>query len=595
MKKVLKNNLFLLRYVYRASKFRIPLAVLNTIMDAVMPVINILLVKYSIDMVVSGDGLKNFLILIAAIAILYTIFFLYGAWYRKVYCLHSDLKIQQYIQKVLYEKEKEIDLKAYDNPDFYNQYTKAMNEAESQISNVLNTWLNLIRSCISCIGVVVIVLTLEPLMILFTILPIIISICVSNMANKIQYSYDMECVEQNRKKDYVKRIFYQQQYIKDLKLFDMSDYFIRFYHTVIQRRHDIADAYSKKLGIYDFIQAFVQIAFVLSMICYLGCATYNGWISVGDFAGLLNSSQELGSGIQSLFSAIPQFIKNSMYIENIQVFLDYQSDLEQSKDKEVINEAMEYIEIKNLGFQYSISERYVLKNINMKINRGDKIAIVGYNGSGKSTLVKCLLRLYDASSGEIIINGRRYRDLNAAALRDKFGVVFQDFQCFAISLADNILCRECVNDSDKENVLHALGESGLLDKVRTLDLGIATILSKEFDDKGTILSGGELQKLAIARAISKKSEILIFDEPSSALDPMAEYELNKKIMDFASDKTLILISHRLSTTKDADKIYFLDNGEIVESGTHQELMLLNGKYAELFQIQAEKYTHSEGN
>ena len=223
----------------------------------------------------------------------------------------------------------------------------------------------------------------------------------------------------------------------------------------------------------------------------------------------------------------------------------------------------------------------------MTVKAGQKIALVGYNGAGKSTLVKLLLRLYDVSGGDIFINGKSIKDYTLCSYRNKFGTVFQDFQLYAADIAENVLTDE-YSEGDQPRVLEALKNSGFEERLSSLKEGIHTPLTKEFDQNGINLSGGEAQKVAISRVFAKDCEIVILDEPSSALDPMTEYELNNTLMT-ALDKTVIIISHRLSTTRMADVIYMLENGEIIEQGSHDELMQTGDKYAEMFLKQAEKY------
>jgi ATP-binding cassette subfamily B protein len=223
----------------------------------------------------------------------------------------------------------------------------------------------------------------------------------------------------------------------------------------------------------------------------------------------------------------------------------------------------------------------------MTIKAGQKIALVGYNGAGKSTLVKLILRLYDPNSGKVLINGEGIKDFTISSYRSKFSTIFQDFRIYSASVAENVLCGKYTN-VDEKRVNSALSNSGFDEKLASMPHGIDTVLTKEFDSEGINLSGGEAQKIAIARVFARDCDIVILDEPSSALDPDSEYELNKTLMT-AFDKTVIIISHRLSTTRMADMIYMLEDGKIIEQGDHDSLMKLDGKYAEMFNKQAEKY------
>ena len=225
----------------------------------------------------------------------------------------------------------------------------------------------------------------------------------------------------------------------------------------------------------------------------------------------------------------------------------------------------------------------------MNIEHNQKIAIVGRNGAGKSTLVKLLMHLYEPQNGEILQNNIPIGNYSADKYREQFATVFQDFKLFRISVAENVLMRSVENKDDEEIVHDALKKVGLYDKVMSYEKGIYTEVSRDFDENGIVFSGGEEQKIAIARALAKNSNILIFDEASSALDPVAEYEINSLILSIAADKTVIIISHRLSTSKGADVIYYLENGKVAEFGSHEHLISIDGKYAEMFNIQATQY------
>ena len=246
------------------------------------------------------------------------------------------------------------------------------------------------------------------------------------------------------------------------------------------------------------------------------------------------------------------------------------------------------IELQNVSFAYGSKTDDLLKDINLHIKPGEKIALVGYNGAGKTTLVKLLMRLYDVDGGVIKADGKDIRKYDVAKYRDTIGTVFQDFKIFAGNVKENVLLN-VDTDCDKERITQALTDSGLMKRVQGMKAGLDTELTTEFSQEGINLSGGESQKLAIARVFYKDAGLMILDEPSSALDPIAEYQLNHAMLSATKDKTVIFISHRLSTTRIADRIIMLENGQIVEQGTHQELLNQNGKYAQMWKVQAGAY------
>ena len=240
-----------------------------------------------------------------------------------------------------------------------------------------------------------------------------------------------------------------------------------------------------------------------------------------------------------------------------------------------------------MSFTYPGNDKPTLKNINLTVKPYEKIALVGYNGAGKTTLTNLLLRLYDVSDGSICIDGEDIRDVTVESHRNRFSAVFQDFQLFACNTGENVALSD---KFDEEKVKEALGHSGFN---KELKKGVFTELLREFDDEGRMLSGGESQKVAIARAFYKNCPYIILDEPSANLDPIAEYNLNQAMIEAAEQKTVIFISHRLSTTVNADRIYVMENGEIIESGSHEELMALGGTYSYMFNLQAEKYKDAD--
>lgn len=590
MKKQFSNSIQMLGYIYEASKFRIFFAVINAILQSVNPVLIIIIIQQSITMLMSGDenslySLGFFLLICVAIN---AVIIIYGGWYRLIYGVHSDFKIKKSIQQKVYLKIQSIDISAFDDPQFYSVYTRAVNETSSRAINVLSTFTNLLRSILTFIGVIYILISLDAVIIAFVVISIVLSILLNGFQNKISYKYDREQTKNIREQEYVGRLFYLSQYAKDIKFFNLYGYFTDKFRHSIDNQDTVRKKYDKKLTLVDILQNAVQVLTVLTTIFYLGWKFVIGSIVIADFATLLNASQELGGTIQQIFMFLPQTANNSMYIDDLNEFLNYKSTIE--KDGGITPlPGRHVIEAKKLQFRYSSASPLVLDKIDLCINPGEKIAIVGRNGSGKTTLIKILLRLYDPTSGIVEMDGKDYREYDVRSLRRRIGVVFQDFSCYASSVADNVLLRSVQSEKDEQTVVNSLKLCGLYEKVSALKNGIYTVLTKEFDEDGVIFSGGEMQKLAIARMFANDYDIIIMDEPSSALDPIAEYELNSKIIEAAANKTLIIVSHRLSTTKDADKIIYMENGRIEEMGTHKSLIELNGKYAELFNIQASKY------
>ncbi|MBR3691479.1 MAG: ABC transporter ATP-binding protein, partial [Clostridia bacterium] len=250
------------------------------------------------------------------------------------------------------------------------------------------------------------------------------------------------------------------------------------------------------------------------------------------------------------------------------------------------------IRAEGLTFAYPGSDKAVLDGIDLTIAPGERVALVGYNGAGKTTLIKLLLRLYDPTEGRILLNGHDLREYDITSLREYFGCVFQDFVLFAATLGENVAC-DFMENSDPGKIREALDLAGFSERLAKMEKGIDTPLTREFDENGLNLSGGENQKVAMARTFAKPSGCIILDEPSAALDPLSEYRLNESMNAAAAGRTVVYISHRLSTTRMADRICMMEQGRIIESGSHDELMTQNGKYAEMFESQASRYVGEE--
>ena len=299
-------------------------------------------------------------------------------------------------------------------------------------------------------------------------------------------------------------------------------------------------------------------------------------------------------------NAVIKSYEDSLYIANLKDFLEYEPAIDEMQEGvlpkacEESAESSSILTFSNVGFTYLGQEKPVLHDISMTIRRNEKIAIVGHNGAGKTTFVKLLMRLYDVSEGEILYYGRNIRELDLPEYRKLYGTAFQDYQVFAMTVAENVLMRRPEGEADYRKAEDCLKRAGVYEKICGLPHGMDTVMTKEFAEDGAVLSGGELQKIAVARAFAKEYQIAIFDEPSSALDPVAEYRLYENMLQGCADKTVLFISHRLSTAALADRIYLFENGRIVEQGSHEMLMGQNGKYADMFRKQAENYVGGMG-
>lgn len=584
---MLSNIMYFLKLLFSVS----PLLVIGECIWGIVLVlptrlISVLGVKYMIDVVASGENLNRLYIVVAVVAAVLIISKL-AAWiFREFFWNVEKEKVYKGLNERLYKKAKSLDLESYDNPAFYNNFILTIESSSDNMQNILGLVRNYIGNVVSLITIASILLAIDPVCLLIILVFVGIFMPLSKKIGALQMGRRIDNTKFHRRSDYFQRIFYLQDYAKEVRMNNIRPILIDNYNDAADKVVENQKKYWSKISILYFIQDFgVQIlGFMFVLPLYLGyCVLIEHSISAGDFVASFNGAYAIASSINFLTVwALARFEEQGKMIEKYREFLKTESKINDGKFTAKITEPKN-IEIKNLSFTYPGNTKPSLKNINLTIKPYEKIALVGFNGAGKTTLTNLLLRLYDVSEGEILIDGENIKNATVKSHRDRFTAVFQDFQIFSCSVGENVALDV---DPDGDRVNEALSHSGFSKKLKN---GTDTELLREFDDKGVMLSGGESQKIAIARAFYNQCPYIILDEPSANLDPVAEYKLNQSMLESAEDKTVIFISHRLSTTINADRIFVMENGEIIESGSHTELMAMNKTYAKMFNMQAEKY------
>lgn len=527
------------------------------------------------------------ILLINMIQIIPDGYFIHGWTYKAKPMLYRSLK------EKMYEKAAEIDLSCYDDPKYYNDFVLAVAEAESSIDRFLKMCNMMVQ------GITVIVTTgafyimTDATGIFFVLASFVLRFLVSRVLNKLNFDVRLKVNPLERKRNYVSRVFYLNDYAKELRLHPkVGDKLEKEF----EETNDEIAKEQKRVGLkrtfLNFTRDYVVGDFIMDglYITYLVFkATVLKTLAYSDAVVLFNRTSSLRRGFANIADVVPMAQENSLYIDKIRAFLDYKPKMELNVGETVPSNNAE-LSLKHVSFKYSEDADETLKDITLKVKPGEKIAIVGYNGAGKTTLIKLLMRLYDPTEGTITYHGKDIKDYKPCDYRRRIGVVFQDYQMYGATLLENVLMTDSkAGDYSEEAAKEALERAGFSKRLQTLPHSLDTQVTTEFDKDGINFSGGESQKIAISRAFYKDADILIMDEPSSALDPIAEYELNKAMESAAKGKTVFYISHRLSTTRDADRIILLEKGCIVEEGTHESLLDMNGKYAEMWRVQAGRY------
>ncbi len=548
--------------------------------------ISVIGVKYIIDVVTSGEKLERIFYAVIVISVILIGSTIISWLFREFYWNVEREKVYYGLNKKLYDKARSLDLESYDNPEFYNNFILTIESSSDNIANLLGLVRMYFANIIAFITISSIIFTIDPWCLVIILVDISIFLPISKKVGSLMMERRVENAKYHRRSDYFQRVFYLQDYAKEVRMNNISPLLIDRYNDAADDVINNQAKYWNKISALNCTQRVgVQgLGFLFLLPLYLGyCVLIKESVTPGDFVATFNGAHAVALSFQFLTVwALARFSEQAKMIDKYREFLSADFKIKNGGKKAPKTKPKE-IQIKNLSFTYPNNDKPTLEDINLTIKPYEKIALVGYNGAGKTTLTNLLLRLYDATEGEILIDGEDIRDVTADSHRDRFAAVFQDFQIFSCSLGENVALDI---DPDESSVWDALKHSGFNKKLKN---GINSELLREFDDEGVMLSGGEAQKAAIARAFYKDCPYVILDEPSANLDPVAEYNLNQAMIEAADNKTVIFISHRLSTTVNADKIYVMENGRIIESGNHAELMELNGTYAYMFNLQAEKY------
>jgi ATP-binding cassette subfamily B protein len=401
-----------------------------------------------------------------------------------------------------------------------------------------------------------------------------------------------------RRTEYVNRVMYLADYSKEMRLSNIYNVLEYTYKNAVIRITQTVKKYLKQNLFHGFGQFYFSYTIIFEGILLYGayCALIKQSVSLSQFAVLTSM---MGLASWALINTANNLMKcgeNGMYIQNLRAFMEHKEIIPENQDGIIPDGEIKSLEFRNVSFSYK-ENTPVISNLSFEMRDKSSIALVGHNGAGKSTIIKLLFRLYDPVGGEILVNGINIKEYNLKAYRGLFAAAFQDYKIFAGTVRENVLMGRASSECNvDESVNNALERAHVAEKIKNLPNGTDSILTKEFDEDGQVLSGGEFQKIVVARAFANPAPIKVFDEPSSALDPIAEYELFESILEESGNSLMVFISHRLSSVKKADEVIMLENGEIIERGNHETLMELQGKYADMFTKQAKNYrpdSHTE--
>ena len=586
----IKASVFVVKILFKTTPILIICYIAMNIITALIPAVNILLSKNVIDGLAgiynggeSAEVWRYIIILFLLVVI--------NALLNEMELAIPEFistKNEKCLTSIILDKFSKTEIKRLEDKQS-NDAIQAVKDSQFYISRTFDYAVNYIpKNIITFVSTISIIFAYYPLIALFYIFTTIPGIIINCVQSDKMNQFSIDSIPETRKKDYLYGILTQSYYAKDLRLYNLSKPFRNKYNELWNKiKLEREKIFKKGFRGLNLSTAINCLGYV-GMYVYLIYKTYNGDLSIGGLtaftAGILTVSGAFGGIVGHIMTYQRIFVSR---ILSAMEFFNWKE--ENNANSENLQAEKFDIEFRNVTFKYPNTDNTVLKDLSFTIKDGEKIALVGVNGAGKSTIVKLLLRMYEPDEGEILINGVNVKNYDVNSYREKFSACFQDVSHYSLTFAENIALSDLKNINDTDAVIRAVNASGLDNIHEKWEKKLETPLTRNFEEDGVDLSGGQWQKVAIARAFFRNAPFIILDEPSSALDPIAESQIFNSFSELCGNKSGLLISHRLSSIMIVDRIVFLENGQIKETGTHAELMKQNGTYAEMYSLQAEKY------
>lgn len=585
--KAINNIWFAVKEVAAVSKSMIVKLVVHCVFEILVACMNVFLLKFVTDYAMSGhfDLMK-----LSAYLFLYCVFMIVTYIYKNnvmgVSKRKFDTGMMSKVMCGIYQKSVRINLADYDIKDFYDKLDRVMDKGGTLYWDILCDCFTLISRMLALFFVFTVYH--DACLVIAVAVNVVSHLILDIQLDKRSYIFEKQEETYNRFEDYINRVFSENRYAQELRTsVSVKDMLLGKYDRWTKGCQDRYDSYLK----YYFHNTAVRS--VSAYLVYLVTSVYvsNLWfhqkITVGDFLVMISVVAGMTQQLLDALKTFPQLYQSSKYVGEVRELLDYPTMLDHDAEKESVArfESMEFCDV---CFRYREQDSFHVHDVSFKVHKAEIVAIVGLNGSGKSTLADCMMGLLMPDSGEIRLNGRDYREYKMRDIRNLFSTVFQDFQIYELSVAENILMREVHSQEDVNLVNAALEYVGLYEKVTAFSQGIHTVLSMSQWDCG--LSGGEQQLLAIARAYARQTPVILLDEPTSALDVYMTNMFYQKLFGLrdVQKRTIILISHKLKYLDRADQILFVRDGTVSGTGNHEELMRRNREYASLYQLRGEE-------
>ena len=587
---IFKNYKFMLKTICKASASRVWLSIFFTVINDLFSIFyNVLFFAYFMDAVEKGKSIATISKALLVFILINIVFETLNSYYNQAYIPQNDVKLSLFFKNMIYKKIMTVDIECFDNPEYYDNVTLVLNDLFNRVNSILNNIAQFISHLCCVIVLIGYFAQIDFVIVMISLISVLTGLFFEPVINKYRYHYTNESLKYQRKYDYVKRICIQAECAWELRTTNVKNVLNKMLGDAFWGLKTLLKKYYRKITILDSVQVFCGFGIVscITTLISIHRIVVDKTVTIAMFLPLMGAIAQFTWRASSVISCFTGILNDNIYLNKFHEFYRYESRVV-SRKEEMVDALFGGMKIDHLYFKYNENNDYTLKDICMEIRPRQKIALVGYNGAGKSTLINLILRLYDPDQGSITYNDKNICYYNVKNYRSKYGIVLQDINVYATTIGQNIaMDTKVYSDEEMQNVMNSLH---LKDKINNYEGRFDTQLTHELSDSGEMLSIGQCQCLALARIfIDPKKQLYILDEPTSALDPIAEEEIFETINSYLADKTVIYISHRFSASKIADKIYFMEKGQIVEQGTHDELILQSGKYADMFNLQAKYY------
>ena len=600
---------YIVKLVWETAPHLLILMCLFCVLEGVLPVVGAYISKDILNVIAEfigteslGSAFVDIFETLRPLLFIFLAYFIYlfankilGKVSGIVTALAGELVVNHIKMKII-EKSKEVDVPSFDRPEFYEKLENANREASMRPIGILSATFKVISSLISVISFITVLATLSPWAPLMIVLAATPGAIVNFSYRRKSFGYIRRHSKERREMNYYSGVMVDKDLAKEIRILGLGDTFSEKYKQSFAKYYKGMRRLILKEGFDQILVGFISTVINCLLFGYIAYNVIYGDRQIGDWSLYTGALNSISGAVNSILTATATIYEGTLFIENMIAFMK-----EEVKIKATLPEPLvpkrgigHTVEFKNVSFSYPGTDRYVLHNVNLTMNPGESVVLVGLNGAGKTTLIKLLTRLYDPTEGQILLDGRDLREYDPRALYDMFGIIFQDFGKYAVSASENIKFGDVAREHSDSSVRLAAEQGGADGFIKDLPRGYETPLTRMFEEDGIELSGGQWQKLSVARAFYKNSEILILDEPTAALDAIAEQEVFNRFSELSRNKTTVFVSHRLSSATTADKIIVLDGGTVAEVGTHHELMERGGKYCRLFSTQAKRYTDAYG-